>query len=578
MENKNIKIETIPILDKNIGLNYSEAMTSEEKVNYLAQNLRLTINNLRNLKKWTKSHSFDTKWTPFKKNEYDIEHDELRGEGRALTEFLIRLHGDKKGIEFTRIDISSLAELYSDEHTDLKIKLKRNKHSLAIAIIDGKKYIIDCAYRQFFQSGNNSIKEPETLNLVNAVNKDEKTRALAEQILKYGWIEATPENLKRYLDSFIEASAKDEKIKLATEEEYTENIKGEYVSNSEKTLNKFYIRIICQLYDKKSKLEISDELQDFIIDHRDILREIKNNLSQSESTFSIILKDGKKYIRTETQDIEYTEENFKNYLDSILIEAADGENVTTPTIQEYFRIYSCKDPTKRPYKYIIESEPYICDENNQSDDFNIEMTDKEKLTSIVQKERRRLMKCNNLENDSLMGECEDSTMRVLFDCVSKGCKEISFLFPSRYLKNGIIGHNCSIVQLNGKSYLIDCTYRQFFEDKYSGLCGIYMINNPRRKEVAEQILKYGWIEATPENIKAYMDGFEMASRRSFEETRVSAEEYIKRLRENKANPIHIVTPREMLESGLEENINLDDMEKIGMLISSLEQKKKDTSP
>ena len=60
-------IDVIPVLNKSVALNYSSTMAPEEKVNYLVQNLRLTINNLKGLAEWTHATCLDTKWTPFKK-------------------------------------------------------------------------------------------------------------------------------------------------------------------------------------------------------------------------------------------------------------------------------------------------------------------------------------------------------------------------------------------------------------------------------------------------------------------------------------------------------------------------------
>ncbi len=96
-----------------------------------------------------------------------------------------------------------------------------------------------------------------------------------------------------------------------------------------------------------------------------------------------------------------------------------------------------------------------------------------------------------------------------------------------------------------------------------------MISDEKRKKVAEQLLKYGWLEATPENIKAYMDGFEMGKRKSFEETGISAEEYIKRLNEHETSPIHIITPRQMVEAAIDTNMTVEDIEQAGSLMESL---------
>ena len=100
--------------------------------------------------------------------------------------------------------------------------------------------------------------------------------------------------------------------------------------------------------------------------------------------------------------------------------------------------------------------------------------------------------------------------------------------------------------------------------------GTYMICDEKRKEVADQILKCGWIEATPENIKAYMDGFEMAKRKSFEETGISAEEYIKILMENKNNPISIaVTPRQIVETTIGTSMTEEEVKRAGEFLDSL---------
>lgn len=584
MNNVDSGIVTEPLLDKNIGLNYAQTMTPEEKVNYLVQNLRLTVGNLKNLSKWTNSTCLDTKWTPFKKNDYDVEQESFIGEGRTLTEMLIRMHSEKQGISFEKVDISSLVELIPQENMALKRNLQNNTHSFAIATIGEKRYIIDCAYRQFFQTADNDEKE-ETLDLEAIMSCDEKRKKLAGQILKSGWIEATPENLKTYLDGFIEATAGDKDVKLPTEQDYIDNIEGKTLSPTGKTIHKYEIKELWKLYLKRWSPNISDEILDFMTEHRNVFTKIKNNLVFSTDTFSIIVSNGKKYIRTnsedfevvpESEDIEFTPKNLKIYLDSILMRAGESEEIVTPSVQEYQSLYPCGNPVRKSYKYIIESEPYILDTEFQSDDFSVEMSDEEKITSIVQKERRHLMKDNDLTTDSLAGECEDSTLRVLMDSTSKGFEDATCLFPGAYLEKGSAGHNCTIINMNGKSYLIDCTYRQFFEESLSEHCGIYMINDESRRRVAEQLLKNGWIEATPENLKAYMDGFEMGKRKSFEETGISAEEYIRRLNEHETSPIHIVTPRQMVEAAIDTNMAVEDIEQAGSLMESLAIENKQT--
>ena len=562
--------DTKPYFEKNLGLNYSETMNPEQKVNYLVQNTRLVLNSFIGFSSVTNSKCLDTKWTPFKKNKYDIENDVLINEGMSIAELLIRIHYDKKGMEFKQADISSLSSFIPEEQIELKRKLKDNKHSFVIAIIDGKKYIIDCAYRQFFEESDNTIKN-EIINLREKMTSDKQIN-LVQQLLKYGWIEGTPENLKMYLDGFIQAASKNAEVQTPTEKEYEENFRGKTIDDGRKTIHKYELKNLWKVLYEKFNIRMSNELSKYISNHRNVLKRVKTNLQWSEEKFYIITQGTKKYINTKDGEIEFTLENLKRYLDKVLVENIKKEDflklpvkdeeieeMVLPSINDYLSIYSCAKPISPFHSFIIESEPYIWDEAETNDDFNIQMTDEEKINSIVQRERRHLIRHFDITNASLTGECEDSTVRVLFDSISKGCEDARWITPAKYLINGSAGHNATIVRLNGKSYLIDCTYRQFFEEKNSSQCGIYMLNNKTREKVAKQLLKYGWIEATPENIKAYMDGFEMGQRKSLEETGISPEEYIRRLAENEKCPIHIISTSEISMAGIESEITIDDV-------------------
>ena len=57
--------------------------------------------------------------------------------------------------------------------------------------------------------------------------------------------------------------------------------------------------------------------------------------------------------------------------------------------------------------------------------------------------------------------------------------------------------------------------------------GRYMLADEQRKSFAEQLLKYGFVEATPENLKMYLDGFVLADRKSKESDsiEITPEEY-----------------------------------------------------
>lgn len=86
------------------------------------------------------------------------------------------------------------------------------------------------------------------------------------------------------------------------------------------------------------------------------------------------------------------------------------------------------------------------------------------------------------------------------------------------------GHCYTIVFLDDREYLVDCTYSQFFLKKrcmpekignmLSPGCapGFFMTMTPSRRRVADKILKDGWILLTDEVLKDYLDGFVLSDR------------------------------------------------------------------
>lgn len=90
------------------------------------------------------------------------------------------------------------------------------------------------------------------------------------------------------------------------------------------------------------------------------------------------------------------------------------------------------------------------------------------------------------------------------------------------------GFHCFvIIETNSNKYLIDCTYKQFFNQNRNLLerigiphlsgcdAGVFMLMDERRRKVAAKILKEGWIKLTPETFKDYMDGFLLSWRNGF---------------------------------------------------------------
>ena len=433
-------VDIEPYINYNEALNYSKTMTSDEKANYLVQNLRMVLGEQTLLKVATSSTTHDRLKATLKQDRYSVRNENFKGEEKALVELLNRIHGEKTGISFEECNISEFSRI---------LKQQNMSYDFSIANLDGKKYIIDLSYRQFFTLTNSNEKKDDIdiqINqLIFTIQNPDKRNTL-EQILKYGFIEATPENLKNYAESIITA--------LLGKDSINQTIPA------------------LEFYEKYFNRGIS-------------------------------------------QDKESTNDS--------------------------------KDNKTKQQTFICESVPYI--EEDFEDEYNTNMSTQAILSSIVQKERRHLMKHHDLLREGLSGECEGSTKRIMLDCTSKGFDAV-FLSPGYYLptKTEIMdgrlfnipraeGHNCTFVDIHGKNYIIDCTYSQFFVNDGREHCGKYMLTDPKRKDVAQQILKYGWIEATPENIKAYMDGFEMARMKSFEEIGTFPEEYIERLVVHKQFPI-----------------------------------------
>lgn len=144
-------------------------------------------------------------------------------------------------------------------------------------------------------------------------------------------------------------------------------------------------------------------------------------------------------------------------------------------------------------------------------------------------ERKRNKDFKSLSEISLMDKCEKASCYTNDLCREMSIKNEPIIIwpgftrmPELYDGNGY--HCINIVHLNGKKYVIDCTYRQFFtlvrndleRIKVMGLsgchAGIFMTKTKERLELANQILKYGWFEATPKNLKNYFDGFALSYR------------------------------------------------------------------
>lgn len=90
--------------------------------------------------------------------------------------------------------------------TDEKTFLQKFPHALNIIEIKGKKYIVDCTYRQFCGLASTNLNAVGTGMLPSPgaflINGTETHKKMLQQLLRDGWIECTDENIKMYFDSF----------------------------------------------------------------------------------------------------------------------------------------------------------------------------------------------------------------------------------------------------------------------------------------------------------------------------------------------------------------------------------------
>lgn len=580
-------IQTVPILNKEIAFNYSADMSPEQKINYLVQNLRYFLMTETSLRGLTGSECLDYRPFPFLKDTYDVLQDDFSGDGKAMVDILRRLHWDKQGISVEKYDISSLVDFNGANEEYVRKVLEANTHSIAIVNIDGVKYLVDCAYRQFFSKTDDATQSQSAIE--EFMLQDGERRKLAEQLLQYGYIEATPENIKRYMDAFFYEAQCRRICFLPNIEEYTSKVKGDNLEQRGKLEHQYWIKDLWKLYIRGHYPDNSSETLGFINEHRDIFQNIKNNLVFSTASFNIVIIDEKRYLRIrkangELEDIPYTKEALKDFLDGVLIHAAkiknfwdeeefrevNEEDIVLPTEEEYLKLYPCEELSLPYSNYIIESEPYIAERKLNDENYDISMPVEEKIDGVVQKERRLLAERFDIRQDSLAGECEDSTARVVMDCISKGFEHVKWFVPGKYTHYGVDGHNATLVFENGEGYLIDCTIRQFFQKAYSDKhCGHYMLQTEQGKKVAESLLTLGYVKATPENIKIYLDSFEMARRKSSKETEISAEEYMRRLTEDNTIQASELTSIQILEAA--KSMGTEEIVRAGKLLKPPER-------
>ena len=119
--------------------------------------------------------------------------------------------------------------------------------------------------------------------------------------------------------------------------------------------------------------------------------------------------------------------------------------------------------------------------------------------------------------------CNQNNIKCYLIDIFPGYKE-----DARILENAKCIHSrchyANVVEYNGKYYLVDVTYSQFFHLYKNNLdrlgvvgfdgCapGTFMLLNEERKNLAQTLVMYGYIELTENIFKSYLDGFTISFR------------------------------------------------------------------
>ena len=158
-----------------------------------------------------------------------------------------------------------------------------------------------------------------------------------------------------------------------------------------------------------------------------------------------------------------------------------------------------------------------------------------KLHAIAMQGRNELALSQDIYTDeefkrmNLTNYCFESSMFVYGLCLAQNINAKMVQIEAGYNKdkpiyNGNGFHYFVWATLNEEHYIIDVTYSQFFLWQRNilnrlGLVGItgcdpgiFMYMDPKRKKVAETLLKNGFIKVTKESLKCYLDGFTLSFR------------------------------------------------------------------
>lgn len=264
-----------------------------------------------------------------------------------------------------------------------------------------------------------------------------------------------------------------------------------------------------------ARLRKDDKLWPNVIKHLPYFIEIESKLKRTRNSDKA------------DQEIE----KLYRYFKSIASEFFEGDILQGGYRYLNHKLVACE--ALMPKTFITDTKPryrYGMFSNEVPDTHDI----KEKLDWIVYMTRRYLhikyySQQINFHQLDLTNQCLTASKKVkeYATQLNLDCKMVIIYpgftkYPELYDGNGY--HCINIITYDDKTYLIDCTYSQFFTLRGNNLerigllemsgClpGVFMLMNNERKRVADEILENGWIQATKGNLKRYLDGFAISYR------------------------------------------------------------------
>lgn len=268
----------------------------------------------------------------------------------------------------------------------------------------------------------------------------------------------------------------------------------------------------CVIKDTISLLSISDYMKR--------LNECYDNMRVTDNYYSLVKELDVAYLILKNVATKITNEEESQNYDKLRNRVLDCESLCENT----FIVESNPDFNLLDERFSNKSIFEI--KNEDLVDYLIWFTRVRLYESHQDKEREKIIDFNKL---SLTNDCKlaCNIVSLLCNSLKISCEIIELLpaFTDEYQLYGGNGfHYFCLVTIDGERYIVDPTYRQFFTldsnlinrlgvFKLNGCNpGVYMMMDDSRKKTALNILKKGYVIATDENVKNYLDGFALSYR------------------------------------------------------------------